>query len=98
MFAQDPDFGGVLKSWHFRVPSWHYLDRYRPAHVRFKAFEDSTGDPYFYPAKRSYREYFNLYKRVAKLPDTGEPAILPCNLSLLIKLRDSVTYQRTFDK
>ena len=89
MFCEDPDYGGKIKEFGSRMPSWDFLNQYKPGNVVYKPRKNTTADPIFYPARLTYKNIWKMFSEI-KLPKSDEPCILPMNLDTLLKLHDKV--------
>ena len=93
MFAKDPNFGLVIKSWNSRVPGWHYLEQFRPPWVLYRAMADTTADPKFFPWRLSYRQFWKKLMKVLKKAGkcvAEEDMLLPCSIDTLLSILDKV--------
>ena len=93
MFAKDPDYGRVIESWNSRVPAWQFLEQFRPPWVLYRAMEDTTADPKFFPWRLSYREFWKRLQKILKkagICQTEEDILLPCSVDTLLSTLDKV--------
>ena len=88
MFAEDPEFGGKIKEWGCRIPSWSYLVSWKPDWILFKEMEFTCADPYYWPCLNSYRQVRKLIETV-EIPGDANFAIWPINLDTVFRVLQS---------
>ena len=84
MFADDPEYGGKIKRWGLRIPSWSYLVSWKPDWVLFKELKFTCADPYWWPCLNNYRQVRKLIAQV-KIPGDVDFAIWPINLDTVFR-------------
>ena len=88
-FTEHPDFGKKLIEWGEKVPSWHYLDDFRPGWVLFKGLKDTTADPKWLPFLHNYRVGHKLIGS-CEIPGEGSQAVWPVSVEAMLAALDNV--------
>ena len=90
LFTEHPEFGKKLIEWGEKVPSWHYLDSFRPGWVLFKGLKDTTADPKWLPYLHNYRV---LHKEISSctIAGDGDAAVCAVGVEAMLANLDNVT-------